>query len=83
MRELTYSDDSTEIQLKWGQSWIGSVAEWSKALDLSYLDSQWGKPARVRTSPLPGIFPYFAPHLTRISRMSISRGVRSVCSDQI
>jgi hypothetical protein len=33
---------------------MGSVAEWSKALDLSLLlDSQWGKPARVRTSPLP------------------------------
>ncbi len=39
---------------------MGSVAEWSKALDLStLLDSQWGKPARVRTSPLPGIFLYF------------------------
>ena len=46
---------------------MGSVAEWSKALDLSILlDSQWGKPARVRTSPLPLIsFLFHCAHIVQ------------------
>ena len=56
-QRVLYSDDNTAIWFKWDPLWIGSVAEWSKALDLStYLTPSGENPREFEPRRYQGFF---------------------------